>query len=113
MICLFISLPAVWAWIDDPVSESPQGLVKEEDGFSFREAVATRQFVFIAFSFLLLGIMSGGILAHLVPLLTDRGVTPTMAANVASLLGVALIVARLFTGYLLDRFFARTFLHLL
>lgn len=60
MICLFISLPAVWAWIDDPVSESPQGLVKEEDGFSFREAVATRQFVFIAFSFLLLGIMSGG-----------------------------------------------------
>jgi|TARA_B110000503_G_scaffold142757_1_gene240777 hypothetical protein len=36
-----------------------------------------------------------------------------MAANVASLLGVALIVARLFTGYLLDRFFARTFLHLL
>jgi MFS family permease len=105
-LVLFISLPAVWAWIDDPVSDLPHGFVKQEDGFSFRESVATRQFVFIAFSFLLLGIMSGGILAHLVPLLTDRGVTPTVAASVASLLGVTLIIARLFTGYLLDRFFA-------
>jgi len=76
-----------------------------------RYQYATRQFVFIAFSFLLMGIMSGGILAHLVPLLTDQGVTPTMAENVASLLHVALIVARLFTRYLLNHFFARTFLH--
>jgi MFS family permease len=41
-----------------------------------------------------------------VPLLTDRGVERTVAASVASLLGATLIVARLLTGYLLDRFFA-------
>jgi MFS family permease len=105
-LILLISLPAVWAWISEPVKELPAGTARVEEGFSFRESIATRQFQFIAISFLLLGIMSGGILAHLVPLLTDRGVTPAVAASVASLLGVTLIVARLFIGYLLDRFFA-------
>ncbi|MFT4824680.1 MAG: MFS family permease [Halioglobus sp.] len=107
-LVLLISLPAVWAWLDDPVTDLPQGVVGEEVGFSFNESIATPQFACIAVSFLLLGIMSGGILAHLVPLLTDRGVTPAMAASVASLLGVTLIIARLFTGYLLDFFFAPT-----
>jgi MFS family permease len=105
-LILLVSLPAVWAWISEPVKELPDGTARVEEGFSFRESIATRQFQFIAISFLLLGIMSGGILAHLVPLLTDRGVTPAVAASVASLLGVTLIVARLFIGYLLDRFFA-------
>lgn len=105
-LIILVSLPAVWAWISEPGVALPDGTVREVEGFSFRESIATRQFLFIAISFLLLGIMSGGILAHLVPLLTDRGVTPAIAASVASLLGVTLIAARLFIGYLLDRFFA-------
>lgn len=105
-LIVLVSLPAVWAWISEPPRASSTGTGGQEEGFSFRESIATRQFLFIAVSFLLLGIMSGGILAHLVPLLTDRGVTPAVAASVASLLGVTLIVARLFIGYLLDRFFA-------
>lgn len=105
-LIILVSLPAVAAWISEPVKVVPSGAVREEEGFSFRESIATRQFLFLAISFLLLGIMSGGILAHLVPLLTDRGVTPGVAASVASLLGITLIAARLFIGYLLDHFFA-------
>lgn len=105
-LVLLVSFPAVWAWISEPGRASVAGRVLEEEGFSFRESIATRQFLFIAISFFLLGIMSGGLLAHLVPLLTDRGVAPTVAASVASLLGATLIAARLFIGYLLDRFFA-------
>ena len=103
-LVILISLPAVWAWISEPIQETADGVVRVEDGFSFRESLGTRQFALIAFSFLLLGIMSGGVLAHLVPLLTDRGVSSSVAASVASLLGVTLIVARLIIGYLLDRY---------
>lgn len=39
---------------------------------------------------------------HLVPLLKDRGMTPAQAAFAASLLGVAGMIGRLGTGYLLD-----------
>lgn len=105
-LILFVSLPGVAAWIREPAKDLSAGTVRVEEGFSFQESIASRQFLFIMISFLLLGIMSGGILAHLVPLLTDRGVEPTVAASVASLLGLSLVGARLFTGYLLDRFFA-------
>jgi MFS family permease len=105
-LVILVSLPAVAAWIREPVKVLPSGTVREEEGFTFRESIASRQFLFIAVSFLFLGILTGGILAHLVPLLTDRGVERTVAASVASLLGATLIVARLLTGYLLDRFFA-------
>lgn len=105
-LIILLSLPTAWLWISEPVPQSAQGAAREEEGFDFRQSVATRQFVFIALSFLLLGVMSGGVLAHLVPLMTDRGVTPGVAASVASLLGLTLMAARLFIGYLLDHFFA-------
>lgn len=57
--------------------------------------------VFAALSFALYGQ-----LAHLVPLLTDRGMAATEAALVASVLGMTIIAARAFIGYLIDRLFA-------
>ncbi|MET0657991.1 MAG: MFS transporter, partial [Steroidobacteraceae bacterium] len=54
----------------------------------------------------LLGIYTAGTLVHLVPMLIDRGTTPSHAALAMSVLGIALIIGRLVTGYLLDRFFA-------
>lgn len=47
-----------------------------------------------------------GLTAHIVPLLTDRGVAPRQAAGVISVIGIALLVGRLLAGYLLDRVFA-------
>jgi MFS family permease len=47
-----------------------------------------------------------GCLIHLVPFLTDMGVTQERAALAASAFGAANLVARLVTGYLLDRIFA-------
>ncbi len=45
-------------------------------------------------------------LLHLSAILTDRGVTPERAAIATSLVGAAVIVGRLGSGYLLDHFFA-------
>jgi MFS family permease len=47
-----------------------------------------------------------GCLIHLVPLLTDRGISPQSAALAASLLGGALLLGRVGAGYLLDHFVA-------
>jgi cyanate permease len=46
-----------------------------------------------------------GSIAHLVPMLTDRGFGLQQAALAASLLGVLTLCGRLLTGVLLDRFF--------
>jgi cyanate permease len=46
-----------------------------------------------------------GTIAHIVPLLTDRGVSNQFATLVLTTAGLALIGGRLLGGYLLDRFF--------
>ena len=47
-----------------------------------------------------------GVIVHLAALMTDRGVTPTNAAVVVSVMGAASLAGRLLTGWLLDRFVA-------
>jgi MFS family permease len=51
-------------------------------------------------------VVTNGCVVHLVPLLTDRGISAQSAAFVASIAGGAVLVGRVWTGYLLDRFFA-------
>jgi cyanate permease len=47
-----------------------------------------------------------GSIAHLSALLTDRGISAAHAALAASAIGGVALAGRLFTGWLLDRFFA-------
>jgi predicted MFS family arabinose efflux permease len=61
--------------------------------------------VFVA-SFFLMSLSVNAVLAHLSPLLTDRGLAPQMAAMAASVMGAATLVGRLLTGWLLDRWSA-------
>src|SRR5579864_154853 len=75
-------------------------------GYTLHEALRVRSFWIAASAFFLLGIMSTGVVSHMVPMLIDRGTAPQKAAFVQSLFGVALIVGRLTVGYLMDRFFA-------
>lgn len=49
-------------------------------------------------------VLTQGLMAHLIPILTDAGVSRTNAALLASLGGVAGIAGKLITGVLLDRF---------
>ena len=66
--------------------------------------VMTRAFLLMCAIFVLLGAASGGVLAHLVPMMIDRGFNPRAAASVAGLAGIAVIVGRGGIGWLLDRF---------
>jgi MFS family permease len=77
-----------------------------KEGMSAREAWRTDTFWFLVSAFFLMSASVHGCLIHLVPLLTDSGVTPQTAALATSLLGGALLLGRVGAGYLLDHFFA-------
>jgi cyanate permease len=78
----------------------------QEPGLCGSEAWHTATFWLIAGAFFLMSVSVHGCLIHLVPMLTDRGISAESAALATSLLGGALLVGRVGAGYLLDRFFA-------
>jgi len=75
-------------------------------GASVSEGLRSRIFWIIAMVLFLCSIAQNGSIAHLSALLTDRGISPGNAALAASALGGAALAGRLFTGWLLDRFYA-------
>jgi MFS family permease len=78
----------------------------EDLGVPLRDALRSKLFWLMALGFSLVGVSVHACVIHLVPLLTDRGIAPERAALASSLVGVALLFARVGSGYLMDRFFA-------
>src|SRR5882672_1580428 len=76
------------------------------DGMVWQDARHGYTFWTMVSAFFLVGVSVHGCVVHLVPMLTDRGVSPHRAALTSSLLGGALLIGRVVTGYLLDRIFA-------
>ncbi len=93
---------------DETISSEGRGQVVTDPniGLSGREAAKTRSYWVILLSFLLVGVGITSILAHLVPMLTDRGVPAQTAALCMTALGVGLIFGRIMAGFLMDYFFA-------
>lgn len=77
-----------------------------EEGISCKEALGTSTFWSICIAFFFVASSAIGCLIHLVPLLTDRGVSAQSAAWATALLGGASLVGGVLAGYLLDRLFA-------
>jgi MFS family permease len=78
---------------------------KNEQGMTWSAARRQPTFWLLASAFFLLGASVHACVIHLVPMLTDHGISLQRAAFASSLLGVALLIGRVFTGYFLDRFF--------
>jgi len=90
------------------VREKPSGAMQAHaalDGTTVAQGVRSRVFWILIGTLFLSSISVNGAIAHLSPLLTDRGVAARNAAVAASLLGLASFCGRLITGFLLDRFF--------
>ncbi len=73
------------------------------DGQTFREAARTRPFWIALVTFFLLGIFTSAFVVHQVRIFIDAGIPPATATAIPSAFGIALIIARLVTGWLLDR----------
>lgn len=81
-------------------------LVRSGSGMRIRDALRDSQFYRLAAVVMLAAIGVGGLIVHLVPMLTDAGLTPAAAGRSAGMLGIAIIFARISTGILIDRIFA-------
>lgn len=84
----------------------PAGASALASGVSVREGMRSRIFWIIVVELFLISISQNGAITHMSALLTDRGISPESAAFAVSAMGGAILAGRLFTGWLLDRFFA-------
>jgi Major Facilitator Superfamily len=108
-LTLAVAFPAVALAIREPGAHEKVGRKLPplaRPGVSAREAARSAQFWLMAGTFLLAGAAINGANAHIVPLLTDRGITPAVAAGIFGVMGLSTLVGRPFVGLLLDRVFA-------
>jgi MFS family permease len=75
-------------------------------GFTTREAWRSRDFWIMVCAFILVSASVQGCVVHMAAMLSDKGLSPHSAALGSSLIGVAVLIGRAGTGYLLDRFLA-------
>jgi MFS family permease len=77
-----------------------------DPGMSWHEARHTRTFWLLLAAFVLVAASVQGCFVHMAALLSDLGSTAQAAALAVSVVGGGVLVGRVGTGYLLDRFFA-------
>jgi MFS family permease len=81
---------------------SAQGL----PGLELSEALRSSKYWALTISFFLSLTVINGVIIHVVPLLTDRGMPLSAATTALSAAGLAMIAGRIFGGWLLDRIYA-------
>ncbi len=74
------------------------------EGATWREAISRRSFWLLALGICFISLCGNGALAHLSPMLSDRGLRLSEAALVVSILGGSSLAGRLVLGWLLDYF---------
>ncbi|WP_213737894.1 MFS transporter [Bradyrhizobium sp. dw_411] len=106
LIILLAFLP-VLLFIREPTPALAGGLSGVKlPGVSMSEAARDRRFWYMIVSFFLAVVAINGSLVHVVPMLTDRGMSLSDAVAIISSSGLALIVGRLLAGWIIDRVFA-------
>lgn len=118
LMVILVTVPVVWTFLvespdkmrlmpdGDPIGNASKDGAHQDTGMTTGEALRSFTFWLLFTAFFLVGISIIGILIHLVPLLTDMGISPQSAAFATSVLGGAVILGRIISGYLLDRVFA-------
>jgi MFS family permease len=118
IVTFAVAFPAVALFIHEPgtlangqglrpVSGGTDRIAEGLPGLSAMEVLSgSFQFWFILVAVFLVATSVNGTIAHIVPLLTDRGVSTEFATLMLTASSLALIVGRILSGYLLDWFFA-------
>jgi MFS family permease len=112
VVAFAVAFPAVAILVHEPATApGPRGSGQTGaavfPGLSVREALTgSRRFSQLAIPVFLVATAVNGTVVHIVPLLTDRGISVAFATSMLSAVGLASIVGRLLCGYLADRLFA-------
>jgi MFS family permease len=105
LLTMVVATASVALWVVEP-APAVGGHHMVASGVSAAEALKSLLFWKLLVSFLVVVIAVSGIMAHIVPLMTDRGIPPALAALALTAGGLALVAGRLIAGYVLDRLFA-------
>ena len=118
VLILALAFPAVAFFVREPDRESAvdrdhlasAGYIHpwaaSTSGMPIGEAIKGFRFWFVLVAVFLAAASINGTIAHVVPILTDRGISAALATSMLSLTGIALIGGRILSGFFLDRFFA-------
>lgn len=105
-----IAFPAVALWVREPRPGEGEHRAAVNAaalrGLTTRQAARQSRFWVLAVAFFLVAVAINGTVAHVVPLLTDRGLSAGAAAEVLGVFGLATLCGRLLAGWLVDRIFA-------
>ena len=104
---LLIAVPLLLLFLKEPSkrdrSSEQGGAGERADGLTRAEALRGSLIWLLLSAFFIISMSIHACMIHLVAMLTDRGMNPNDAANAASLMGAAGMIARLGMGYLLDK----------
>lgn len=113
---ILVALPVALAWfrdVDDPQvpeARKPRRSLQQNNaaalGFTAREAFGEWRFWLMCLCFVAISFGVGGIIPNLENLLGSKSFERDDAVKLASLIGVSVVVGRLFGGYLIDRIWA-------
>lgn len=110
-LVLLVTWPAVYVGLREPGTEeqhgeSAQRTVLPSFGLSFQESRKQSALWLLIVVFVLLGLSTTGLVTQQVPMMIDAGWSPARAAAVMSTFGMALMIARVGVGILIDYVFA-------
>jgi MFS family permease len=105
-LVLAVGVPAVALAVREAGPAGAARAPGDTPGLSGAEALKNAAFWKLALAFFAVALATNGTIAHVVPLLVDRGIAPGIAAGAMAFAGLALTGGRLFAGYLLDRLHA-------
>ncbi|MCE0767726.1 MFS transporter [Pseudonocardia kujensis] len=115
LISAVVAIPTILAFVRVRAERSVRGRLVDEvvvgdhkvrlelPGLTLRRALRGRHFWMIAAMIGLQGTAQGGLVVHLVPLMTDRGLSQLMAASLLTILAATSFFGRVAGGWLLDR----------
>lgn len=103
---VMISVPIVYFLLRDAPEDEDGAQAQALTGQTFNEAIRTVTFWKVASIFFLISTAILGLIPAFIPLLQDAGLTAKQAGQLGAALGLSVMVARLFIGFIIDRVFA-------
>jgi len=108
---VMVAIPLVAILLDERPADRPEvasayastAAPNALPGVELADALRSLTFWKIGVGFFFVSAVVAALIINLVPLLIDRGLTPTAAAATAGMMGMAVLIGRVAIGYLLDR----------